>query len=161
LAIIKRLILFFWAAWLSVVAVTNVLDVLRSFGALPESFRFASGNWHWINQTMDPLGVPHWLQACLFAGAIAWETVAALLFWRAVAVYRGRPLAEETATLLACGVNLALWAAFQVLDEVFLAYQPEGTHRAIFVSQIATLVLLYFPPPQSRQTFDDSSHQSA
>lgn len=38
------------------------------------------------------------------------------------------------AAALACGVNLALWAAFQVLDEVFLASQPEGVHRVIFVS---------------------------
>jgi hypothetical protein len=38
---------------------------------------------------------------------------------------------------------LALWAAFQVLDEVFLGYQPEGVHRVIFVSQIVTLMFLH------------------
>ena len=43
-------------------------------------------------------------------------------------------------------VNLALWAAFQVLDEVFLAYQPEQVHRAIFLNQIATIVLLAVLP---------------
>jgi len=146
LTLIKRLVLFFWAAWLSVVTATNVLDALRSHGVLPQSFVFASGNWCWINSVMDPLGVPQLLQAGLFAGAIAWEALAAILFWRAVVAYRGRPLADERETVFACGVNLALWAAFQVLDEVFLAYQPEGTHRAIFVSQIATLVLLYLSP---------------
>ena len=34
---------------------------------------------------------------------------------------------------------------------MFLAYQPEGVHRVIFVSQIATLLLLHLmpdPPPQ-------------
>ena len=159
MSLTKRSILLFWAAWLSIVVATNVLDVLRPFGALPPSFPFASGNWYWINQTMDPLGVPRWMQTGLFAGAIAWEALAAVLFWRAVAAYRGRPLAEETETILACGVNLALWAAFQVLDEVFLAYQPEGTHRAIFISQIATLVLLYLPPSVSRKVFDYSPHQ--
>ena len=50
--------------------------------------------------------------------------------------------------LVACGVNLALWAAFQVLDEVFLAYQPEGVHRVIFISQILTLLMLYLLPTQ-------------
>jgi hypothetical protein len=49
---------------------------------------------------------------------------------------------------VACGVNLALWAAFQVLDEVFLAYQPEGVHRVIFVNQILTLLMLYLLPTQ-------------
>lgn len=142
IAAIKRGTLLFWAAWLSVVAATNVLDGLRALGGIGDAFKFVSGNWTWINQTMDPLGVPRMLQAFLFGGVIAWETAAALLFWRAFAAYRGRALAEERAAALACGVNLALWAAFQVLDEVFLAYQPEGVHRLIFVSQIATLLLL-------------------
>ena len=143
---IKRTTLVFWAAWLSVVAATNVLDGLGAVGALPGSFKFASGNWRWINEVMDPLDVPRGLQAALFAGAIAWEALAALLFWRACRAFRGRPLAEEPEAVAACGVNLALWAAFQVLDEVFLAYQPEGVHRAIFLNQVATLLLLQLLP---------------
>jgi len=143
LSVIKRLALLFWAAWLSVVATTNVLNGLQALGTLPESFKFVSGNWPWIQQVMDPLGVPRGLQAVLFAGVIAWEALAAMLFWWAVATYRGGPLAHEKATVYACGVNLALWAAFQVLDEVFMAYQPEGVHRVIFVSQIVTLLLLH------------------
>jgi hypothetical protein len=141
--VIQRTLLLFWAAWLSVVAATNVLDVLRAFGTLPDNFKFASGNWDWINQVMDPLGVPRGSQAVFFGGAIAWEALAAGLFWRAVVTYRGRMLADESTALYACGVNLALWAAFQVLDEVFLAYQPEAVHRVIFISQIATLILLH------------------
>ena len=121
-------------------------------GTLPESFKFVSGNWHWINLVMDPLDVPRSLQAALFVGAIAWEALGAMLFWWAVASYRGRPLIQEKATVSACAVNLGLWSAFQVLDEVFLAYQPEGVHRTIFISQVATLLLLHLlpdPPPQS------------
>jgi hypothetical protein len=143
LPLIKRTTLFFWAAWLSVVALTNVLNALQAVGWLPESFRFVSGNWGWINQVMDPLAVPRGLQAFLFGGVIVWEASAAVLFWRAGAAYRGRPLVEEPAALTACGVNLALWAAFQILDEVFLAYQPEAVHRVIFLNQLATIVLLY------------------
>jgi hypothetical protein len=95
---------------------------------------------------MDPLGVPRGLQAVLFLGAVAWEALAALLFWRACRPFRGRPLAEEPAAVAACGVNLALWAAFQVLDEVFLAYQPEAVHRTIFLNQLATLLALHLLP---------------
>jgi hypothetical protein len=91
----------------------------------------------------DPLGVPRGRQAVFFAGAIAWEALAAMLFWGAAVTYRDRPLVQERATVYASGANLALWAAFQVLDEVFLAYQPEGVHRAIFLSQLITLLLLH------------------
>jgi hypothetical protein len=151
---INRIALIFWAAWLSVVSTTNVLNVLSALAILPDSFKFVSGNWQWINQVMDPLSVPRGLQASLFAGAIFWEALAAVLFWWAAATYRGRPLAQESAVLYACGVNLALWAAFQVLDEVFMAYQPEAVHRMIFISQIVTLLLFVVWP---RPTHDDKS----
>lgn len=148
---IKRMLLLFWAAWLTVVAATNVLNALQVLGVIDESLKFVSGNWQWINQTMDPLGVPRQLQATLFAGAIAWEALAASMFWWAAIAYRGRPLIQERAAVSACGVNLALWAAFQVLDEVFIAYQPQSVHRMIFVSQIATLLALQLLPSTGQE----------
>ena len=137
-----RIVLVFWALWLSVVAATNVLDALLALGLLPASFRFASGNWGWINQVMDPREIPRAVQGVMFAGAIIWEALAAGLFWRGVFAYRGGKLASEPATVLACGVNLALWGAFQVLDEVVMAYQPEAVHRVIFLNQVGTIVML-------------------
>jgi len=148
LAALKRGLLLFWALWLSVVVATNVLNGLQALSALPESFKFVSGNWPWINQTMDPLGVPRALQALMFAGVIVWEGLAAALFWCAFAVYRGRSLLQEPTVIAACAVNLALWAAFQVLDEVFLAYPPQGVHRAIFTNQIITVLALYLLPEE-------------
>jgi len=79
----------------------------------------------------------------LFAGVIGWELLCAVLFWIAVGAYRNRPLGEEKTALWACSLNLALWSAFQVLDEVFLAYQPEGVHRVIFGNQLLTLLFLW------------------
>src|SRR5579871_1448673 len=101
LTLIKRGMLLFWAVWLSVVVATNLLDALKALGVPGPLSRFASGNWGWINQTMDPLGVPRALQAVMFAGAVGWEAAAAVLFWRAVKAYRGRPLAGEPAAVLA------------------------------------------------------------
>src|SRR5215469_18126862 len=110
---IKRTILLFWAAWLGVVLTTNILNALEVLGVLPGSFKFVSGNWQWINQVMDPLGIPRGLQTVLFAGVIGWGALAAILYWCAVVMYRGRPLTQEKVSIWACGVNLALWAAFQ------------------------------------------------
>jgi hypothetical protein len=95
---------------------------------------------------MDPLGVPRWLQTLQFGGVIVWETLAALLFWRALGAFKNRNLRAERQVLAAFAVNLALWAAFQVLDEVFLAYQPEGVHRAIFTNQLLTIGLFAVLP---------------
>ena len=143
---IKRISLLFWAAWLSVIVTTNILNGLEVLGVLPQSFKFVSGNWQWINQVMDPLGVPRGLQAVLFVSVIGWEALAATLYWRAVVMYRGRPLTQEKATICACGANLGLWAAFQVLDEVFMTYKPEAVHRVIFINQVLTLLLLHLLP---------------
>jgi hypothetical protein len=33
-----------------------------------------------------------------------------------------------------------------VLDEVVLAYPPEAVHRAIFLNQLATLLILHLLP---------------
>jgi hypothetical protein len=140
---IGRGVLVFWALWLSVVALTNVLDALQAASWLPTSWTLVSGNWLWITKTLEPLGVGVPVQVVLFAGAIVWEVLAAVLFWRASAAYAGRKLAREPEAVAACAVNLALWSAFQVLDEVFLAYQPEGVHRAIFANQVLTILLLW------------------
>ena len=143
---IKRGVIFFWAAWLSVVVATNIFNALKVLGVLPASFVFSSGNWEWIQQTMNPLGIPTAIQAVAFAGVIVWEALAAILYWRAFATYRGRPLVKEPALIAASAVNLALWAAFQVLDEVVLAFQPESVHRVLFANQLITLAVLYLLP---------------
>ena len=44
LATIKRGLLLFWAAWLSIVLATNLFDALRALDLLGDGWRFASGN---------------------------------------------------------------------------------------------------------------------
>jgi hypothetical protein len=145
LNLIKRILLVFWASWLSIVVVTNVLNALQAIGVVPLSFPFVSGNWAAINQVMDPLRLPRPLQGFFFLSAIAMETLAASLYWRAVAAFRGRPFGKEGEALIACLMNLVLWCLFQLLDEVLLAYAFEGVHRMIFLSQLATIVVLCVP----------------
>ncbi|MBB6098684.1 hypothetical protein HNR42_002119 [Deinobacterium chartae] len=146
---IKRGLLLFWALWLTVVVITNLLDALRALELLPASFALASGNYRWILDTVKPLGLPVWLSSTLFAGVIVWEALAATLFWRALIRFRDRPMLLEAAAVTAFVVNLALWAAFQVLDEVVLAFGPEGVHRAIFGNALLTLLVFYLLPARS------------
>jgi hypothetical protein len=136
-----RGVLVFWAAWLGVVALTNILDALKHLQVIPASFRFTSGNFPWMESVMRPLGVPEWLMAFQFGGVILWEVLACVLFIRAFRAYRGRPLAQEPEAVVAFAVNAALWAMFQILDEVFLAFEPEAVHRVIFGNQLLTALL--------------------
>jgi hypothetical protein len=141
---LKRALLAFWAAWLTVVLTTNVLDGLKAAGLLNESWRFASGNYRFLAETTARYGTPAWLNAALFAGVIAWEGVAAALFWLAWWAYRG-PRGRGM-RYAAFATALSLWLAFAVADEVFIAYQVEGTHLRVFMAQVATLLAVELLP---------------
>ena len=87
--LLKRGLLLFWAAWLTIVFTTNLLDGAKALGVLGESWAFASGNYAFMAQTTARYGTPVWVNAVLFAGVIAWEGLAAGLFWRASWAFRG------------------------------------------------------------------------
>src|ERR1051326_7194797 len=89
-AALKRMLLLFWAAWLTVVFASNVCDGLKTCGGLPQSWPFASGNYDFLVQTTARYGPPAWLNGLLFLGVVIWEAVAAFLFWRAGARFGGR-----------------------------------------------------------------------
>lgn len=148
IGVVKRGVLLFWGAWFAVVALTNLLNALQVLEVLPADFKFVSGNWQWINETMNPLGVSVELQAFLFGGVIVWESLCAGLFFYALLRFRGGTLLHERETLWACSVSLALWCAFQVLDEVFLAFSPEAVHRVIFVETILTMLFFQLMPSE-------------
>lgn len=141
----KRLLLLGWAAWLSVVFLSNLADAAKALRWLPESWAFASGNLQFIRQTTAPYGTPDLVNAGLFAGVIVWEGVATVLFWRAAWTFRGGGMGRK-AMYQAFIVLLSLWFGFLVADEVFIAYALEGTHLRLFVAQLLTLLAVELLP---------------
>ncbi len=138
--LLKRGLLVFWAAWLSLVLVTNLLDAAKATGLLRKTWRFASGNYAFLCQTTDRYHTPSWVNGVLFAGVICWEGLAAVLFWLACWNYQGRSLYPAFA------VGLSLWAAFLLADEIFIAYAVAGTHWMLFIAQLATLLAVELLP---------------
>jgi hypothetical protein len=142
---LKRGLLVFWAAYLSLVFATNLLDGAKALGLLEPQWSFASGNYAFVTKTTALHGTPAWVNAVLFAGVIVWEGIAAALFWRAAWCYRGRETGRAGA-YTASAVGLSLWAAFVLADEVFIAYQVEATHWRLFVAQLVTLLAVELLP---------------
>jgi len=58
-----------------------------------------------------------------------------VLFWRA---WAGRAEAIHTAFT----VGLALWAAFVLADEIFVAYPLEAVHLRLFAVQLISLLAI-------------------
>ena len=104
----KRILLLFWAVWLSVVFLSNLADAAKGLGWLGESWLFASGNLQFLRETTARYGTPDLANGVLFAGVIVWEGVATLLFWWAGWTYRGRGSGRK-AVYLAMTASLLLW----------------------------------------------------
>jgi len=140
---LKRLLLAFWAIWLSLVFTTNVLDGAKALKLLDKDWLFASGNYHFLAETTKRYGTPDWINGVLFLAVLGWEGLAAILFWVAFRLYRGRGSRWVYAAFTA---GLSLWAAFTVADEVFIAYTVEAVHLRLFTAQLATLLAIELLP---------------
>ena len=68
--LLKRLLLFFWAVWLSIVFLSNLTDAAKGLDLLGESWTFASGNWKLLQETTARYRIPVVVNALLFAGVL-------------------------------------------------------------------------------------------
>ena len=138
---IKQGLLLFWAAWTGIIVATNGAEALKALHLLPALWAPASGNYLMMITVGSVYGTSRWIMSTLFAGVILWQVAGAATFGRAVLSTRGN-IAGNQVVGLAFAVNLSLWAAFMIADEVFLAYGLEDTHRGIFAAQLLTLLAI-------------------
>ena len=136
---LKSGVLLFWAAWFTVIVLTNVCDALKAGRALPAGWTFASGNWELMLKVTAVHATPVAIVGVMFLVVIAWEAVAAGLFWRAW-------LAGGRGGVVAFTVSLALWAAFVLADEIFVAYTMESAHLRLFGAQLLSVLALRLLP---------------
>lgn len=142
-ALIKDGIVVFWAAWISIVVITNVAAALRVAGLLPSDAALASGNYTAIVNLSDRFSMPHALDFVIFLAVVLWEAVAAALLWRA-AIYSVAGSSLRTgATNTGLGILLALFASFMLADEIFHAFKIENDHRSIAAFILISLIALH------------------
>ena len=144
--VLKQGILLFWALWLTVAWLANTCDGLKACHLLRTDWKFASGNYAFIVETTQKYRTPLWLNAVLFGSVILWQGGAALLFWFAFSAFQGVHRPGGNTLYPAFLVSLALWAAFIVVDEIFLAYETEDTHLRVFTAQAISLLVLTLVP---------------
>lgn len=147
---LKQGIVLMWAVWISFVVILNVFDVFKTAGALPATWKFASGNYWYIEQVTKIYGTPAWINWVFFIIVIAWESFCGVMLWVAFAGFDGSNYAMINAAWV---VNLALWAGFIVMDEVFLAWAAEignsnamESHKGFFVAFLVSLIALHVLP---------------
>lgn len=143
---IRRGLVVFWAVWLTIVCATNLCDNLKGAGILPNDWMFASGNLQFMRKVVARYFPPEPLSMILLAGVIAWEGLAAALFFRAAFHLRTTSdhVSREVTTAFAAG--LGLWAAFIIADEIFIVYDVEATHFRLLIAQLVSLLFLELLP---------------
>ena len=147
---LKQGILFLWAMWMTLVVLLNVLDAFKVAKALPDTWKFASGNHWYISEVTKIYSTPAWANTVLLWGAILWEALCATLLWVALASFNGSSYALANAAFV---VGLALWGMFILLDEVFLAWSvaigtsnPMEAHRSTFTTWLVCLMAINLLP---------------
>jgi hypothetical protein len=143
---LKRSILLFWAVWITMVVIMNVFDAIKALGLLPGDWPLASGNYEAIVKAASVYHAPNWLDFLLFLGAVGWEMVCALLFWRAWELFSHGRTTRWPAVYLAFTSIFGLFAAFILADELFHTYGIEGDHRGITVLALASVLVLTLLP---------------
>jgi hypothetical protein len=143
---LARAILLFWAIWLSVVSASNAVDALQTAGVLAPGWRFVSGNFALVTESLSLYSVPPAWAAVLFWLVLLLELAASALFWRAA--LDPDPLAPhaQAKVLYPFLVSIGLFCAFLVFDEVLLVYRRfpnlETTHFAVLSALLLSLVLV-------------------
>jgi hypothetical protein len=140
---LKLGLLFFWAAWFSIVTLTNVTSALKALGMLGPSWRLASRNYPMVVKAVSLYDAPAWVPKLLFMGVIAWQAIAAALFWLALASSAGAGVINMDAANMACAAGIFLWAAFMIADEVTIKYAMEQPHELLLIAQLGSLLVMH------------------
>lgn len=117
---VSRIVMVVLGLWLAVAVVTNIIDLASTIrGGYP--LRGSSGNLLMMAQLIGVYFVPpFWLLEVLLAGVIVVEGAAAAFFLM------------NRATI-AFALSVSLFGGFIVVDDIFLGYSIEASHRMIFI----------------------------
>jgi hypothetical protein len=142
--LLKRLLVVFWAMYFSLVAVTNLVDLLGQFSALHWTF-LNSMNFSYIRSVVKVYHVGAVPTKVLLTGALIVEATGAALFWRAAVERRAR------AALQALCFGALVWIAFIFMTEFFVAYAAEPPFRELLTLTIASAVFIAVAPDSIQQ----------
>lgn len=139
---LKRLLLLFWTLYFSLVALTNLVNLLDSIAAVHWRF-LDSGNFAYMLSVVKIYHVGQTPTGLLLAAALMLEAAAVVLFSQAL-LLGGR---ERELRALCHGA--CVWVAFIVTTEFFVAYGSEAPFRELLLLTIATAIYVVLIPDPS------------
>ena len=147
--VLKRLVLVFGATYLGMVCVTNLANFANVVAGTNGRF-LNSENADYVASIVKVYSMPGWFVDVAVLGAATIEGIGALLFVRALLRYRGGGAGVSEA-YQALAWNIAVWFAFIVGTEFFIAYPAESPFRELLgLGLLMTLVITLVPDSPAR-----------
>lgn len=145
---IKAGLLLFWACWFAIASSTNIFDFLYTQNLLPANWAFKSNNFSALKQVFAIYDTNFYFLETLFAINTAVQISIAILFFISFFLYiKTRTLSPIINYSFA--LSMLLWAIFLIMEEIYIAYSFEATHRQLFTFELISLLALYLlPTPQ-------------
>src|SRR5438093_54117 len=115
---LTRALLLFWAIWFSAVSASNAADGFREANLLPPSWRFASGNFALVAESLAVYSLSRAWATVLFSLVLVLQVAASFLFW--LAALGPDPVSPHARPkiLHSFSAGIGLFCAFLVFDEV-------------------------------------------
>lgn len=143
----KRLLLAFWTMFFSMVALTNLIDLIGEVGIFHWTF-LNSGNFEYMSDIVKVYSLSAGLTKLLLFGAFLIELLAAVLFWRALLSYGVRRVGRSRAFIALCWGTF-VWVSFTFMTEFFVAYPSESVFRELLMLMIGTGLALVLVPDEA------------
>lgn len=124
---LKRLVLIFGAAYLGFVCLTNTVNLVNAVAGTHSRF-LNSQNASYVASVVKVYALPGWFDNLAVLGAAIIEGLGAWLFIRALRRFHGDG-SGVTEAYQALTWNIAVWFAFIVGTELFVAYPSESPFR--------------------------------
>jgi hypothetical protein len=126
---VKQLVLAIGLVYFTFLTVTNTVNFVVSVGGFHWAF-LNSGNVSYIASITKVYGWPAWFDQAAVLAAASVEATGAVLFGRALRVFRGGGTGLRAAWI-ALGWNILVWLGFVAGTEFFVAYTSEGPFREL------------------------------
>jgi hypothetical protein len=141
---LKQLVLALGAAYLGIVALTNLVNLVAAVSGGDWAF-LNSGNDDYVASVIAVYSWPSWLGSIVVLAALVLEGIGSALFVRALSRYRGGG-SGATEAYQALGWNLGVWVVLLLGTEFFVAYGAGGTFRELIaIALLMTLVVALVP----------------
>lgn len=136
-----RMLCLVWGGWFLVVTLTSIADALARIGAL-SGFPMVSGDFALIERTTAVYGVPGAVDAVVYVAVIVVEALAAGAFLQAFLATGGDRVVDERVLTAPFLLAAALFGAFLVLDEFFVAPENGAIHWPVFIALVASYAVV-------------------